>query len=94
MFVLERFGLLETLQVDRNRFLTFLRSVESGYKENPYHNAAHAADVVSMVYYLLRACPDLMANMAPMELFAFIIAACIHDLDHPGTNNNFHVRVL
>lgn len=91
LVILRRFGILEALQVDIKKFVTFLQTIEAAYNDNPYHNAMHAADVVSMCCYLLQTCTGLMSAMSPIEVFAFFLAACIHDVDHTGTNNNFHV---
>lgn len=66
--------------------------VEEGYCKygNPYHNNIHAADVSQSVHYML--CQTGLMNwMTDLEIFATLIAALIHDFQHTGTTNNFHV---
>ncbi len=36
------------MQLLKPRACSYLRAVESGYRDNPYHNAAHAAHVVQV----------------------------------------------
>ncbi|KAG8278228.1 Calcium/calmodulin-dependent 3',5'-cyclic nucleotide phosphodiesterase 1C [Homalodisca vitripennis] len=70
----------------------FLNRVEQGYLRygNPYHNNLHAADVAQTVHYML--CQTGLMNwMTDLEIFATLIAALIHDYEHTGTTNNFHV---
>jgi hypothetical protein len=56
--------------------------------ENPYHNSTHAADVVQALVFLL--CEDdIHKKFEPLELAAGITAAIIHDVAHPGVNNQF-----
>ena len=56
--------------------------------ECPYHNSTHAADVVQALVFLL--CEDgLVHKFTPLELAAGLIAAVIHDVGHPGVNNQF-----
>ena len=54
----------------------------------PYHNNVHAADVVHSVHNMLNA-PQLANTFTPLELFATIISAACHDVDHPGMTNTF-----
>lgn len=70
----------------------FLVKVEEGYCKygNPYHNNIHAADVSQTVHFML--CQTGLMNwMTDLEIFATLIAALIHDFEHTGTTNNFHV---
>lgn len=57
---------------------------------NPYHNNLHAADVAQTVHHVL--CQTgLMHWLTDLEIFATLVAALIHDYEHTGTTNNFHV---
>lgn len=70
----------------------FLNKIEEGYCRylNPYHNNLHAADVAQTVHHVL--CQTgLMHWLSDLEIFATLLAALIHDYEHTGTTNNFHV---
>jgi hypothetical protein len=72
--------------------------VEANYKaENPYHNNVHAADVTQTAAVLLRSLAawlDRMgAALTPLQQFAILLSSAVHDLAHPGVNNDFHVKV-
>ena len=71
----------------------FLTRLEQGYSlyGNPYHNLIHAADVTQTTNYLL-AQSRLAGCLSDLEIFATLIAAMIHDYEHPGTTNTFHVN--
>jgi hypothetical protein len=50
----------------------------------------HAADVAQTVHHVL--CQTgLMHWLSDLEIFATLVAALIHDYEHTGTTNNFHV---
>ncbi|KAJ3264593.1 High affinity cAMP-specific and IBMX-insensitive 3',5'-cyclic phosphodiesterase 8B, partial [Blyttiomyces sp. JEL0837] len=70
---------------------TFLTTVEGLYKPNPYHNSTHAADVLHAVHYFISVL-GLETMLKKEEIFAAIIAASIHDLDHPGVNNAYLIN--
>ncbi|UYV62212.1 PDE1C [Cordylochernes scorpioides] len=66
--------------------------IEAGYAKyrNPYHNDMHAADVTQTVHFLLHQLG--MSNwLTDLEIFATLLAAVVHDFEHTGTTNNFHV---
>lgn len=54
----------------------------------PYHNNLHGADVVHSTSILL----DVVQIFSPLEVFAAVIAAIIHDVDHPGRTNTFLMK--
>ena len=60
-----------------------MQAVELGYRDNPYHNAAHAADVVQTLGSMLLT-EDFSKGLTAMELLAMLVAACCHDVGHPG----------
>ena len=69
----------------------FLKRVESGYMPNPYHNKTHAADVLQTFHHMLLA-GGILEHLTDIEVFAALIAAAIHDHEHPGLNQNFLVN--
>jgi len=90
------------IQVDGYNFVTefyvqmpilcsFLRTVEGDYLPNPYHNNTHAADVLQTLNTMLQLGGKEYAS-SPLDLFSILVAAVIHDVKHPGLNNNFQVN--
>jgi hypothetical protein len=80
------------LPVDNETLLNYIRTIESGYPaKNPYHNALHAADVVQATgHFLSQGRCDL--RLKPWEEFGLLLAAMVHDVEHPGLNNSFLVK--
>eukprot|EP00727_Mastigamoeba_balamuthi_P000922 m51a1_g10827 hypothetical protein (720) ;mRNA; r:22217-30019 len=87
MAIFEAEGLIVEFKFDPRLVRTFLRTLETGYRDNPYHNARHAADVAQATYALVRGCTA--AQFTPLERLAAVVAAVIHDVGHPGVNNAF-----
>ncbi|XP_042898223.1 dual specificity calcium/calmodulin-dependent 3',5'-cyclic nucleotide phosphodiesterase 1A isoform X3 [Parasteatoda tepidariorum] len=91
-YLLNRFGLIQKFKIPTAALESFLVQIENGYERyrNPYHNNMHAADVTQTVAYLL--CQAGLANwLTDIEIFATLFAAIIHDYEHTGTTNSFHV---
>ena len=72
----------------------------SYHNGNPYHNFAHAVDVLQCCYYFLGKLglvpfPNQVTRpqdlLRPNDVFALLIAALGHDAAHPGVNNMFMV---
>ena len=77
------------------------------HDENPYHNFAHAVDVLQCLFYMLCELGVLpftnkfqqhknkpQSLLRPKDVFALLIAAIGHDAAHPGVNNLFLVRFI
>ncbi|XP_022651324.1 probable 3',5'-cyclic phosphodiesterase pde-3 isoform X2 [Varroa destructor] len=45
-------GLVEAFHIPEKELLCYLHALECGYREVPYHNKMHAADVLHAVFYL------------------------------------------
>ncbi|KAG3036308.1 hypothetical protein PC121_g444 [Phytophthora cactorum] len=85
-------GLLERFQVAQETFSTFLSHVASHYRPNAFHNLQHAFQVTHATYCLIHRSGVAHSYFARVEIFAMLIAALCHDLDHPGNTNDFEVK--
>ncbi|KAI8879965.1 HD-domain/PDEase-like protein [Backusella circina FSU 941] len=92
LFIFSRFDVYDTLNATPSQLLDFLIDVEGSYNDTPYHSFYHAADVVTVLYYIL--C-DLHAKqfLSSFEIASLLIAAITHDAGHDGYNNDYHVKL-
>ncbi|UJR22682.1 hypothetical protein I4U23_025718 [Adineta vaga] len=91
--LMQRYNLPNKLHISITALQNFLEQMESGYSKyrNPYHNLIHAADVLQTTYQIIYN-SGLMNWLNDHELFAMFIAAIVHDFEHTGTSNNFHIQ--
>jgi len=77
--------------LDQGRLHTFVHEIQMGYAAtNPYHNSLHAADVAQAVHWMLaKADVAAVAQLQEDEAIALLLAAIVHDYEHPGVNNGF-----
>eukprot|EP01012_Entosiphon_sulcatum_P017446 TRINITY_DN2221_c0_g1_i2.p1 TRINITY_DN2221_c0_g1~~TRINITY_DN2221_c0_g1_i2.p1 ORF type:complete len:652 (-),score=129.99 TRINITY_DN2221_c0_g1_i2:245-2200(-) len=91
--LLYKYGLVQHYNMNEEVLINFLTALESGYHPVFYHNSVHAADVLQVTHFIMEKGGLRKALvMSPEDCLAAIIAAAIHDFDHPGFNNNFHCR--
>jgi hypothetical protein len=83
--------LTQLYKLQEATLLHFLLTIENGYRPNPYHNVIHAADVTQNVHFFLSRESQSQVVHA-FDYGAAIIAAAVHDVAHPGTTNNYHIR--
>ena len=77
----------KSISVDKKRLRNFFEILPSYYNDVPYHNIYHATSVVHFTYMLLQ---DVgFIGFKPIEVFATLLAAVVHDLDHRGYNNAY-----
>ncbi|XP_032807131.2 dual specificity calcium/calmodulin-dependent 3',5'-cyclic nucleotide phosphodiesterase 1A-like isoform X2 [Petromyzon marinus] len=90
---LTRYDLIARFKIPISSLVSFADALEAGYSKykNPYHNLMHAADVTQTVHFLLLK-TGFMHWLNELEIFAMLFAAAIHDLEHTGTTNNFHIQ--
>ncbi|KAJ8019550.1 Calcium/calmodulin-dependent 3',5'-cyclic nucleotide phosphodiesterase 1C [Holothuria leucospilota] len=91
--ILNRYDLLIKFKIPYSVLSNFLEAMEVGYSKhcNPYHNLLHAADVTQTVHHML-ARMGLVHWITDLEILACILAAVMHDFEHTGTTNNFHIN--
>ncbi|TPX67013.1 hypothetical protein CcCBS67573_g07651 [Chytriomyces confervae] len=88
-YLFERADLFSHFDIPYEKFWKFIATIELAYHSDlPFHNAAHAADVLHCIAHLAQL--DKISNIiGETELLCIYIAAIVHDVDHPGVNNNF-----
>jgi hypothetical protein len=80
-------------KLNRGKFNNFMKAVQSGYNNLPYHNSTHAADVVQAFHYFLVSCEvKTLYDLTLSEYSICILSASIHDFQHPGRTNAFLVN--
>ncbi|XP_043244133.1 calcium/calmodulin-dependent 3',5'-cyclic nucleotide phosphodiesterase 1A-like isoform X3 [Amphibalanus amphitrite] len=91
--LINRYGLFHKFKIQPAKLDTYLQTVEHGYGryKNPYHNSSHAADVTQTVHYIMSQMA-LVRFLTDLEVLAMLLAAIVHDVEHTGTTNNFHVN--
>nr|XP_033786463.1 calcium/calmodulin-dependent 3',5'-cyclic nucleotide phosphodiesterase 1C isoform X2 [Geotrypetes seraphini] len=91
--MLTRYDLINRFKIPISALVSFVEALEVGYSKhkNPYHNLMHAADVTQTVHYLLLK-SGVAHWLTELEIFAMIFAAAVHDYEHTGTTNNFHIQ--
>lgn len=86
-------NMFKKFKMDEQVMLNFISVMEAGYHGNPYHNSMHAADVLHIANYILTKGKLIeKAKLTDEDVLACLLAAAIHDFDHPGVNNSFHIR--
>ncbi|XP_066538829.1 dual specificity calcium/calmodulin-dependent 3',5'-cyclic nucleotide phosphodiesterase 1A isoform X2 [Hoplias malabaricus] len=91
--LLTRYDLINRFKIPISALVSFVEALEVGYNKhkNPYHNLVHAADVTQTVHYILLK-TGMVHWLTELEIFAMIFAAAVHDYEHTGTTNNFHIQ--
>jgi high affinity cAMP-specific and IBMX-insensitive 3',5'-cyclic phosphodiesterase 8 len=86
---MNRFDVCEYLKIDEIVLVNWLTLMESNYLlSNPYHNSTHASDVLHATAYFLST--DKISDVLDSsDKVASLIAAAVHDLNHPGRTNAF-----
>jgi len=87
------YGFFQNNLADEKQFYQFVDIIENRYQrhKNPYHNSTHAADVLQTTHHMINA-TGLYHWLSDLELMAMLFAAAIHDAEHTGTTNDFHIN--
>ncbi|XP_008402765.1 high affinity cAMP-specific and IBMX-insensitive 3',5'-cyclic phosphodiesterase 8A isoform X4 [Poecilia reticulata] len=87
--IFSRFGVCEFLNCPEATLRSWLQVIEANYhSSNSYHNSTHAADVLHATAYFLSK-ERVKQSLDTIDEVAALIAATVHDIDHPGRTNSF-----
>ena len=91
----EGYNFISELGIKDEALTGYITAIEQQYVDNPYHNKTHAADVVQTVHALIQmGGSDFFCKNDPVEAFALLVAAAVHDVGHPGMNNSYQVASM
>ncbi|XP_051907444.1 high affinity cAMP-specific and IBMX-insensitive 3',5'-cyclic phosphodiesterase 8B isoform X1 [Hippocampus zosterae] len=87
--IFSSFGVCDFLDCTETSLRSWLQLMEASYhSSNSYHNSTHAADVLHATAYFLRK-EQVKSSLDQLDEVAALIAATVHDVDHPGRTNSF-----
>ncbi|CAH8582891.1 unnamed protein product [Schistosoma turkestanicum] len=87
--IMDEYGLFHKLKLNYFMMARIFNSIESAYRNfNPYHTALHAADVLQAMHCFISQ-SKLLTILSPTEIFTCLLAAALHDADHPGVNQSY-----
>ncbi len=89
--VFQRQGAARELGVQPQRLRAFVRAVSRRYHNNSYHNFHHAVDATNTMGWLLTR-PTFARNLPPLYAYVLLVAILVHDMDHPGNDNQWEVK--
>ncbi|KAJ3224589.1 hypothetical protein HK099_008198 [Clydaea vesicula] len=90
--LLEKYGLIKHFNLSESTVRKFFETIEANYHNIPFHNSSHGSDVLQTVNLLLLSDAKMASYFSKLEILAALIASAVHDVDHPGLNNNFLVQ--
>lgn len=89
MSLMCKFNIPDILACDEQTLQNWLTLIEANYHaDNTYHNSTHASDVLQATAYFL-SLERIKQLLDPLDVAACLIAAVVHDVDHPGKNSAF-----
>ncbi|CAI5438673.1 unnamed protein product [Caenorhabditis angaria] len=92
MKVFERWKVSDVLGCSDELLNRWILSIEAHYHAgNTYHNATHAADVLQATSFFLDS-SSVACHVNESHAVAALLAAAVHDLDHPGRGNAYLIN--
>jgi len=88
----EAFDIPNLFLIPLPKLTAFVAQALSKYNKTPFHNAKHASHVFQNCVRMVAVVPTMDQSLSLIDVFALLIAAICHDIDHVGTNNTFHIN--
>eukprot|EP01012_Entosiphon_sulcatum_P022794 TRINITY_DN27778_c0_g1_i1.p1 TRINITY_DN27778_c0_g1~~TRINITY_DN27778_c0_g1_i1.p1 ORF type:complete len:1139 (+),score=154.51 TRINITY_DN27778_c0_g1_i1:59-3475(+) len=84
-------GLVAAVGIPEDKIFRFISRTKEKYRHVPYHNFFHAFDVTHTVFLFLQA-RSVSELLPTFEKYVLLVTAVLHDIDHMGLNNSFHLK--
>jgi GAF domain-containing protein len=91
-FLFQKFDIFDSFKITNELFFRYLLELRNRYNDVPYHNWIHAGDVTQYVCYEMQIA-NMKVVLTRLEIFAILVAATGHDVNHDGFNNVYKVQV-
>eukprot|EP00056_Hartaetosiga_gracilis_P003182 m.60259 g.60259 ORF g.60259 m.60259 type:complete len:446 (-) comp11360_c0_seq5:125-1462(-) len=89
----QELDLMEKCNVSPVVLREFFTCMHNSYRDNTYHNFFHAMDVAQFSFAVYMNSSSLKVHLTPLDMFCALILGLAHDLDHPGVNNDFLIKI-
>jgi len=89
------YGISQQFRIPDDRLRSFVQAVRKSYQPQDvvvFHNFKHVFNVTHLCFHMLMCKVD--EKLTPFDVFALLVAALCHDMDHPGVNNSFMIASL
>lgn len=86
------YNIAQIFSIPEDRLRCFVSRVRESYRppsEVIFHNFKHVFNVTHMTFQMLICGVD--QKLTAFDVFALLVAALCHDIDHPGVNNHFMI---
>ena len=91
--MLELTGIASKFELERESIVKFASEIALRYQDNSYHNFQHGFSTAHFCFISIYRCHEIEKCLRNVDVFAMLIAALMHDVDHPGHNNNYEVQL-
>jgi hypothetical protein len=92
-YIFKKYIDMSKLEISEELLTKFIGLICDNYNRNHFHNFQHAVNILQMTYKLLLE-SNLINKLKPIIVFACLVAAISHDVDHPGNTNSYEVNSL
>ena len=90
--MLELTGMSEKFHLERDTVHLFASNIAQRYRDNTYHNFQHGFSTAHFCFISIYRCKQIESCLRHVDIFAMLISALMHDVDHPGHNNNYEIQ--
>ena len=89
--IFTKLDLFDHFNIPKRTFVNFMTRIEETYiASNPYHNAIHGADVLQNLFAFINK-ESFSKSISSLDILVALVAGAVHDVGHPGTNNQYQV---
>ncbi|KAL0881167.1 hypothetical protein ABMA27_002280 [Loxostege sticticalis] len=86
-------GFDKKFNIKTTKLARFILYVKKGYRDVPYHSWLHAFNVGQWAYAAISNYKLISQGyFTDLQAMMYVIAGFMHDLDHRGTTNSFHIH--
>ncbi|GFH60748.1 hypothetical protein CTEN210_17224 [Chaetoceros tenuissimus] len=90
--MLEYYDLYQKFNIDKVVMNDFIVNVWKNHESLPYHNWYHAVGTMNTIFNFLTLA-GAEAYATDLEIFVMLIGGLAHDTQHPGQNNEYHIKI-
>ena len=91
--IFQQYGLLDKFSISDNNFKNLLLNIKNEcYETTQFHNVLRVIDTTRNFHYFVKY-GELMTHLSDLQVMAGLLACLLHDVAHPGVNNNFLIGI-